>query len=298
VSFKLVGIGEVLWDLLPTGPQMGGAPANFAYHASALGGEGRIVSRIGRDDRGNEVIARLAALGVPTDCIETDPVAPTGTVGVDIGANGEPRYTIHENVAWDFIAAESAGKQAVASAHAVCFGSLAQRNEVSRKSIRELIRTTSPDALRIFDINLRQHYFSREIIEDSLALSNVLKVNETELPKLAEMFHLKGGELSQLEQLASRFKLRLIAYTRGGEGSILLKDGNCSENKGVRAAVVDTIGAGDSFTAAMAIGVLSGWDLDRVNQKANEVAAFVCSARGATPSLPPELRQQFRSGAH
>ncbi|HUR45088.1 MAG TPA: carbohydrate kinase [Candidatus Saccharimonadales bacterium] len=294
MKFKLVGIGEVLWDLLPTGPQMGGAPANFAYHASALGGDGTVISRVGNDDLGREIIARLQNLGVPTNCIETDSAAPTGTVSVDLGANGEPRYTIHENVAWDFLSADANAKVAVSAANAVCFGSLAQRSEPSRTSIRELVRRASPAALRIFDINLRQHYFSRQVIEESLTLANVLKVNETELPKLSEMFSLSGDHCSQIQALAERFDLGLVAFTRGGEGSALYRNGEWSEHSGIRAEVVDTIGAGDSFTAAMAIGLLAGWELGEVNARANQVAAFVCSAAGATPPLPAQLRELFQ----
>jgi len=293
VKFKLVGIGEVLWDLLPDGRQMGGAPANFAYHACALGAEARIVSRVGRDEAGRELIRRLEQLGVPTDCVEEDPVAPTGTVTVQVAADGQPQFTIHENVAWDNISGEGAGRQAVAAADAVCFGTLAQRSETSRRTIRALIETMPAESLRILDVNLRQHFYSRDLIEQSLALANVLKVNETELPRLAEMFHLPGDERAQVAELARYFNLRVVAYTRGGRGSLLNAEGRWSEHPGIPTKVADTIGAGDSFTAALALGLLAGWPLDKVNQRASEVAAFVCSQPGGTPELPERLRKPF-----
>ena len=295
MNFKLIGIGEVLWDLLPSGRQLGGAPANFAYHASALGAEARVVSRVGRDEAGRELIRRLEQLGVPTDCVEEDTAAPTGTVSVEIAADGQPQFTIHENVAWDRITGEDTGRRAVAGADAVCFGTLAQRSETSRRTIRALLKTMPAESLRILDVNLRQHFYSREVIEESLALANVLKVNETELPRLAGMFQLPGDERAQIAGLARRFNLRLVAYTRGGRGSLLHSEGRWSEHPGVPVKVVDTIGAGDSFTSALALGLLAGWPLDEVNQRASEVAAYVCSQPGATPELPEHLRAPFRA---
>jgi fructokinase len=159
VKFKLVGIGEVLWDLLPGGRQMGGAPANFAYHACALGAEARVISRVGNDALGRELVARLQKLGVPTYCIEVDPALPTGTVSVEVAADGQPKFDIHENVAWDALSGESAGRLAVAGADGVCFGTLAQRSESARATIRSLVAAAPPAALRILDVNLRQHYF-------------------------------------------------------------------------------------------------------------------------------------------
>jgi fructokinase len=293
MSFKLVGIGEVLWDLLPDGQQMGGAPANFAYHAAALGAEARVISRVGNDEAGRELIRRLEVLGVPTYCIETDPIVPTGTVSVEIAADGQPQYIIHENVAWDFISGEGAGRLAVAAADAVCFGTLAQRSTVSRQTIGALVQKMPAESLRIFDVNLRQDFYSKELIEESLALANVLKVNETELPRLAEMFQLRGDERTQIGALARQFNLHVVAYTRGGRGSLLHSEGRWSDRPVVPVRVVDTVGAGDSYTAAMALGLLAGWDLDRVNDHASRVAAHVCGCAGATPELPAPLREAF-----
>ena len=293
MKFKLVGIGEVLWDLLPGGRQMGGAPANFAYHASALGAEARVVSRVGRDEAGRELVRRLEHLGVPTCCVEEDPTAPTGTVTVEVAADGQPQFTIHENVAWDNISGEGAGRLAVAAANAVCFGTLAQRSKTSRHTIRALLKTMPAESLRILDVNLRQHFYSPELIAESLALANVLKVNETELPRLAEMFKLTGDDPAQVAGLARRFKLQVVAYTRGGRGSLLFSEGRWSEHPGASTKVADTVGAGDSFTAALALGLLAAWPLDEVNQHASDVAAYVCSQPGATPALPEYLRAPF-----
>jgi fructokinase len=297
MNFKIIGMGEVLWDLLPSGRQMGGAPANFACHARALGAEARVISRVGDDELGRELISRLENLGVATDSIEVDPVLPTGTVSIEIARDGQPKFHIHENVAWDAIRGEAPGRKAVTEARAVCFGTLAQRSAKSRESIRSLIAETPRAALRILDVNLRQHYYSREIIEESLALANVLKISDAELPRLAEMFGLHGDDHAQLTQLAERFYLRVVAFTRGRNGSLLLFDGRWAEHTGVPTQVVDTIGAGDSFTAAMTVGLLSGWPIDEVNLRANEVAAFVCSQPGATPALPAALRDRFRPAA-
>ncbi len=293
---RLVGLGEVLWDLLPGGRQLGGAPANFACHAAALGADARIVSRVGRDDDGRDLVSRLVELGLSTDGIEIDPTAPTGTVGVEMNAGGHPVYTIHENVAWDFLQGEEAGRWAVASADAVCVGTLAQRHGVSRGTIRGLLESTKPGALRIFDVNLRQHFHSKGVIEETLHLANVLKVNETELPQLAGMFEIPGDDRAVIQELARRFGLRAVAFTRGDRGSLLHAEGCWSDLPGAKVRVVDTVGAGDTFTAAMTLGLLAGWDLDAVHHAATAVASHVCSLPGATPPLPAELRARFERG--
>jgi fructokinase len=292
---KLVGIGELLWDVLPGGSRLGGAPANFTYHARALGAEARVVSRVGNDNLGREARTHLTALGVPVDGVETDASLPTGTVSVEIAADGQPHYQIHEKVAWDALMGEAAGRSGAVAADVVCFGTLAQRQEPSRSTIRSLVAATRPSALRILDINLRQHYFSAGLIEDSLKLANVLKVNDTELARLAAIFQLTGDGRAQIMEIARRYKLRLAACTRGARGSLLLAEGKWSDHPGVQAKVVDTVGAGDAFTAAMALGFLAGWDLDLVNERANRVAAHVCACAGAMPALPEPLRALFRA---
>lgn len=293
MSFKIVGIGEVLWDLLPGGRQLGGAPANFTCHATALGAETRLVSRVGHDELGRETLERLGTLGISTECVEVDEQLPTGSVGVTVSAGGQPHYEIFENVAWDSIRGESAARRAVAAADAVCFGSLAQRSAISRESILALVGAAPASALRLFDINLRQHYHSPAVIVQSLSLATVLKVNDAELPRLVEWLALTGDVRAQIQQLATRFALRAVALTRGDAGSLLFADGYWSDHPGVSANVVDTIGAGDSFTAAMTLGLLKGWELDRINDHANRLAAFVCSQAGATPELPESFKQWF-----
>ena len=288
---RILAAGEILWDLLPSGRQLGGAPANFAYHAHALGAEARVVSRVGNDPLGCEIVERLGALGLPTDGVSVDPGAPTGTVTVEVQPDGQPRFTIHEQVAWDRIRVDAASLEFAARAAAVCFGTLAQRCAVSGAAIRQLVSQTPTTTLRVFDINLRQHFFSRELVESSLALANALKLNEAELPVLAAMFNLAGDPRAQLAALAGRFQLRAVALTRGANGSLLLADGAWSEHPGLPVKVVDAVGAGDAFTAAWTLGLLARRPLDEINRHANEVAAYVCSQPGATPALPPSLRK-------
>jgi fructokinase len=289
MSFKVLGIGEILWDLLPAGRQLGGAPANFAYHAHALGAEARVVSRVGNDLSGCEILDRLRALGLPTDSIGMDTNAPTGTVSVELAGDGQPRFIIHENVAWDRLVADETSLGFAAQADAVCFGSLAQRSEESRQAIRELVAATPEAALRVFDVNLRQQFYSREIIESSLTVANALKLNDTELPVLAAMFNLDGDMRAQLSALAGRFQLRATALTRGANGSLLLANGAWSEHPGLRVKVTDAVGAGDAFTAAWTLGLLARQPLEEIGRRANELAAFVCTRPGATPvyAAPP-----------
>jgi len=294
LKLKLLGIGEVLWDLLPGGRQLGGAPANFAYHASALGAHGIIVSRIGPDALGTELLATFQKLGLDTSFIEIDPAAATGTVSVQVASDGQPQFAIQEPVAWDAIGVSQPARAIASQADAICFGTLAQRHSVSRQSIRTLVRLSPPAALRILDVNLRQNYYSPELIAESLGLANLLKVNDAELPRIGAMFGLEGDNRSVIERLAERFDLQTVALTRGAHGSLLYSKGFWHDHPGVSGRVVDTVGAGDSFTAAMTIGLLAGWPLEIVNARANEVAAVVCAHAGATPPIPDPVSQTFR----
>jgi fructokinase len=291
MAFRVVGIGEILWDLLPSGKQLGGAPANFACHAHAIGAESCLISRVGDDDLGREVLQRLADLGMPTETIGIDPERPTGTVAVELSDDGQPKFTIHSNSAWDCLEATYAALEAVRECHAICFGTLAQREQQSRQVIAELINAAPLAALRVCDINLRAPFFSQEVIESSLHMADVLKLNDAELPTLASMLQLREtATAGQLAELAERYSLGLVALTRGDRGSLLWSAGRCSEHAGVSVDVVDAVGAGDAFTAAMTMGYLRGLDLDRINEQANRIAAFVCTQPGATPRLPLELR--------
>lgn len=295
MSFRVLGVGEVLWDLLPAGAQPGGAPANFACHARALGADAGVITRVGDDALGRDILRRLDALGLPTGLVQVDESAPTGTVGVELDADGVPRFTIHGDAAWDLLLANQEALGAATAADAVCFGSLGQRGEPARRSIQTLVAATAARALRIFDVNLREPFYSSEVLEQSLRLANVLKLNDTELPVLASLFGVGGSAEAQLEGLARRFDLRVVALTRGAQGSLLRGPAGWADHPGLAAEVVDTVGAGDAFTAALALGLLRDWPLDRTNTLANEVACHVCGCAGATPSLPPRLVAMFAS---
>jgi fructokinase len=287
----LVGIGEALWDMLPGGKQLGGAPANFAYHANALGGRGVVASRVGDDEPGRELLSLLASSGLETRHIQIDPGHPTGWVDVRLDAAGVPEYVIHENVAWDDLRIETPLLELARQADCVGFGTLAQRSPESRATIQALLGDTRPDCLRVFDINLRQDYFSRELIHDSLSISKVLKLNDAELPVVAALLKLGAQGDDALRSLIDRYGLSLVALTRGAKGSVLYaSDGTISEHLGIAAHVVDTVGAGDAFTAALALGLLNDLPLDQINQHANQVAAYVCSQAGAMPQMPQSLR--------
>jgi fructokinase len=301
MSFKIIGIGEVLWDLLPVGPKLGGAPANFAYHAHALGGRASVVTRVGDDMQGSDILARFKEFGFPNETVQVDEQAPTGTVTVRLNGDGIPHYTIHENVAWDRLLVTPPALAAVREANAICFGTLAQRHATARATIQRLVAAAPADAWRVFDINLRQKFFSREIIEQSLRLANVLKLNDSELPVLADLFDLGDSPRDQIEQLANGFGLRLVALTRGPQGSLLFRDGSWSEQAPQPVEVVDTVGAGDAFTAALVMGLLLEMKLDELHAWAAEMARHVCSQAGATPAIPVQIREKcliHRGHAH
>jgi fructokinase len=287
--FTIIGIGEILWDNLPAGRQLGGAPANFAFHAQALGARGIAASCVGRDPDGDEILRRLQSLGLSTEALAVDPDHPTGTVDVHLDAAGVPTFIIRENVAWDFIPLTNELRNLAASADAICFGSLAQRGEVSRRTIQAVLDAAGPRCLRIFDINLRQHFYSRPIIEQSLRRSSVLKLNDGELPVVAKLLKLEGDEAAVARGFIDRYGMRLVALTRGDKGSTLFAPGSRHDHPGIRTTIADTVGAGDAFTAAVAVGLLKGQDLDQINQRANRLAAYVCSQPGATPTVPAEV---------
>jgi fructokinase len=293
MTFKVIGVGEVLWDLLPTGSQLGGAPANFACHARALGAQAAVVTRVGNDSFGRTILQRFEQMGITDGTVQVDDEAPTGSVTVALSDDGIAHFTIHENVAWDRLAVTPEGLNAVREADAICFGSLAQRSDPARTSVQRLVTAAQPGALRVFDINLRQNYFSGEIIEQSLRLANVLKLNDGELSILAQLFGLAGSPRQQIERLAGKFELRLVALTRGPAGSLLFQAGQWSDRLSIPVEVVDTVGAGDAFTAALVLGLLQKKELDEINALASEVARYVCSCAGATPPLPKTICDRF-----
>lgn len=284
-KFNIVGLGEVLWDVLPAGKQLGGAPANFAYISKQLGNRGIVASRVGSDADGKQILQRLEKIGVDVSHLQTDDEHQTGTVKVSL-ENGRPSYEITENVAWDFLNLTEDWRDLAKTCDAVCFGLLAQRNTVSQRTIREFLRLTRIDALKIFDVNLRQQFFSPAILRGSLLLADVVKLNDEELPKICEIFAVEGAnEIEKTKNLRRKFDLPLLCLTRGANGSVLVSENEVSAHHGVKVEVADTIGAGDAFTAALTHGFLRGWNLDEINEKANRVGAFVASQTGAMPSF-------------
>ncbi|MGJ8639231.1 MAG: carbohydrate kinase family protein [Opitutaceae bacterium] len=291
-TFKVAGIGEILWDVFPDGQRIGGAPANFAYHCHQLGAHAFPISALGADELGELARSTLASKRVDTSYVQETEAWPTSRVLVTRNAQGKPDYTIIENVAWDHLQLTDALVQLAPTIDAVCFGVLSQRNEQSRTTIQSFLDGMSTSAIKVFDINLRQSYFSKELVEQCLKRATVLKLSDEELPQLAEYFGLEGTDSEQLAELRAQFSLDLVAYTRGGEGSILTRADEVDVTPGCKVVVADSVGAGDSFTAALCIGLLKGWSLSEVNQFANKVAAYVCSQEGATPPLPAELIHQ------
>lgn len=289
----VVGIGELLWDVFPDGRRLGGAPVNFACHCNQLGVTAYPVSCLGEDEPGCGIRNALEALKVDRTYVASDANYPTGTVQVTLDQRGKPSYEICQGVAWDAIPFTPALERLAVKADAACFGSLAQRNQMSRETILSFLGAMRPEALRIFDINLRQSFFTRKIIQGALRISNVLKLSDEELPVLAEMFELAGSAEDQLRSLLQRFGLRLIAYTRGPEGSLLLTPAETDDQPAYPATVVDSVGAGDSFTAAMCVGLLNHAPLAKVNAFANRVAGFVCSQKGATPVFPENISRGY-----
>ena len=281
----VVGLGELLWDVLPAGKQLGGAPANFAYITSLLGDDGIPASSLGEDALGAEATRRLGALGLSTTFIQRDLDHPTGTVKVNVDSAGQPRFEILENVAWDFLEWTPQWQQLAKQADAVCFGSLAQRSECSRSTIRNFVRASRPAALRIFDVNLRQNFYTAEVLAQSMKLATIVKLNHEELPRITSLLELENrGEEDSARRLLLSHDLKLVCITRGNNGSLLMSPNECREHPGFKVKVADTVGSGDAFTAALVHGYLRGTALAQINEIANRVGAWVASQSGATPA--------------
>jgi fructokinase len=293
----IVGIGEILWDVFPGGKQLGGAPANFIYHVRELGGVGIqpvLVSCVGPDESGREVLARWDGLSLCREFIAVDAEHPTGAVTVALDPQGMPVYDIARNAAWDFLPESPPLMELAAAADAVCFGTLAQRSPQSRKTIHNFLRQTKPECLRILDINLRDPFYTRETVEESLAMANVLKINDGELRVLADTFSIAGGEKAVAAGLMQHWTLRLVALTRGENGSTLFTPGASSAHGGFPVRSTDTVGAGDAFSAAVAVGMLSGFTLEKISECANRAASYVCTRPGAMPEMPEAIKVLFR----
>lgn len=279
-----VGLGELIWDMLPEGRRLGGAPTNFAYMARLLGNRSAVASRVGRDALGREALARLEAAGVSTAYVQVEDVHPTGTVGVRIGERGEPAFTVNGNSAWDYLEWTEGWEELAGRADCVCFGTLGQREERARETILRFLGRVRPAALRVFDVNLRHSFFTPEMLARSLALASAVKLNADELRLAASMLSLRGdGERALAEDLLARFRLGLVAVTRGERGSLLVSAEGASEHAGFRVEVADTIGAGDAFAAALAHCRLRGANLETSNEIANRVGSWVATQPGATP---------------
>jgi fructokinase len=284
----IVGLGELLWDLLPVGAQLGGAPANFAYISSLLGDKGIPASRLGKDSLGADAIRRLAELGLSTEFIQKDADHPTGTVNVEVDRAGQPRFEVAESAAWDFLEWTPQWQNLAQQADAVCFGSLAQRSERSRATIHRFLLALRRSTVRVFDVNLRQKFYSKEVLAESVKLATIVKLNHEELPKVMSLLDLETrGEEASARQLLSH-EVKLVCVTRGSGGSLLVSADERSEHPGFKVKVADTVGAGDAFTAALVHGYLRGTSLAQINETANRVGAWVASQSGATPSLKPD----------
>ena len=290
-STNVIAIGELLWDVFPDQQRLGGAPANFAIHYAQLSGDNHsvaLVSAVGDDDLGAAALASINQTKVKTDLVSTVSY-PTGQVIVTIDGNGSPSYEIAADAAWDYLPASEAVAKAASVANVICFGTLAQRSPASRAAIQQTVSATPKTCLRVLDINLRPTMTDPQVFGRSLEIANVLKLSDEELPVLAEQFALTGDCESQLGELQKRFDLTAIAYTRGERGAILLRGDEISHCEGIRANVADTVGAGDAFTSAFTFGLLENRSLDKINERACKIAAFVCSQNGATPKVPSSV---------
>lgn len=286
----VVGMGEALWDVLPEGKKIGGAPANFAYHVSQFGLPSAVVSAVGKDALGDEIIENFTSKGL-NHLIATVPY-PTGTVQVEIDQAGIPQYDIKENVAWDNIPYTAMLENLAQRTKAVCFGSLAQRNIVSRKTINLFLDAMpqDPDSLVVFDVNLRQGFYNKEILCNSMKRCNILKINDEELVTVSRMFGYPGIDLQdKCWILLGKYNLKMLILTCGINGSYVFTPGNVSFQPTPTVEVADTVGAGDSFTAAFIASILRGKTVAEAHCKAVETSAFVCTKKGAMPILPPEL---------
>jgi fructokinase len=300
----ILGIGELLWDIVPDGMRLGGAPANFAVMAGRLGNHAGILSRIGRDDLGRQAIDRLDPMPVETSFLQVDPQHETGRVTVSF-VDGEPHYTIHEPAAWDFLELSDAWVGLAERADAICFGSLAQRNRQARQTIQTLAAEASAACIRVFDVNLREPFYSAEILEESLELATVVKMNDAEAPLVLDLLGLAVEEApatdetlstpaylrATAERLLAEFpSLQMVAATRGSRGSLLVTREEWDEHPGFPVKVADGIGAGDAFTAAITHYMLHGAGLATLNEAGNRWGGWMASQSGAMPALPDAVR--------
>ena len=284
----VVGLGEVLWDVLPDGKKLGGAPANFAYHAGQFGLDTLAVSALGKDALADETIAALDERGLKYLLPRVD--YPTGTVQVTLTVDGIPTYEIKENVAWDNIPYTPELAEIASNCRAVCFGSLAQRNVTSWATIRQFLDNTPADCLKVFDINLRQQFYTKDVIEESLKRCNILKINDEELVVIKRMYGYDDLDMRGIcEKILADYQLKMLVLTCGTNGSYVFAPGLTSFQETPKVKVADTVGAGDSFTGSFCAAILNGKSLEDAHRKAVAVSAFVCTQNGAMPKYPDDL---------
>lgn len=285
----VVGLGEVLWDMLPEGRKIGGAPVNFAYHAGQFGIDTMAVSAIGNDKLGEDTIAEMN--GKHLNHIFPSVPYPTGSVQVSLDEKGVPAYDIKENVAWDNIPFTNEIESVARSCRAVCFGSLAQRNAVSRSTIRKFIESTPSGCIRIFDINLRQNFYTSNVIRDSLEHCNILKINDEEIMLVSRMFNYDSSNIENVcRTIMEDFSLEMVILTCGTKGSYIFTKGGASFMPTPKVNVADTVGAGDSFTGSFCAAILRGLPVAEAHKKAVEVSAYVCTQNGAMPEIPESMK--------
>jgi fructokinase len=286
----IVGLGEALWDVLPEGKKLGGAPANFAYHAAQFGQETIAISALGEDALGDETIEALKEHNL--NYLMPRVPYPTGTVQVTLTGDGIPTYDIKENVAWDNIPFTNEILEIAKNARAVCFGSLAQRNVVSRENIHKFLDATPDDCTKIFDINLRQQFYTKEVIKESLKRCNILKINDEELVLIGRMFGYPGLDIEdKCWLILGKYNLDMLVLTCGTNGSYVFTPGQMSFQETPKVEVADTVGAGDSFTGSFVGSILNGKPVPEAHKTAVQVSAYVCTQNGAMPVIPEELKK-------
>ena len=308
----ILGVGELLWDLLPEGARLGGAPANFSVMAGRLGNHAMILSRVGDDALGEKALDVLRPLSVDTSALQMDARVETGRVTVEF-KDGQPSYVIHQPAAWDCIAATEEWLLLAERADAICFGSLAQRSDEARKVIEQLVEASGTGSVRVFDVNLREPFYSAEVLRSSIGLATVVKMNDAEVPLVLGLLglaglgaHLEGGSgraslwdkyrlrVGAEKLLAEYPRLDLVAITCGGSGSLLVRRDEWNDHAGIPVVVADTIGAGDAFTAAMTHYLLKGASLARLNEAGNRWGGYVASQNGAMPEISNEVMAEMR----
>lgn len=284
-KLKVIAVGEIVWDMLPAGKQLGGAPLNFAFFSKELGAEAYAVSAIGNDVLGDETLAVASATGVNLDYLQRNNL-PTSRVLISLDNEGVPQYEIVENVAWDALECPQMILDLVKDASVMCWGSLAQRSVTSRQSVLAMLSAAPKECVKVFDINIRQHYYSREVIETSLGYADILKLNEDELPLVASILGLSGPEHDIVSQLIEKYALKYLVYTHGADFSeVFSATGEYSHVQTPKVKVVDTVGAGDSFTAVFVTSILQGLSMAESHARAVEVSAYVCTQNGAINPL-------------